>query len=191
MPSSPVSMAVSLVAMVASFLLLLIDSDIALYVSTGMISASFPEHWLLSPSQWLQSFLGQNTLELTTTLLSEAFLLVLSLSVYLPLKVTAMELPSTDVLTESVTGCTAFKPLWSFGQCSVLWPPFLLPFYIYGIASSTRRSREEETQQMHASFHFIRRINFFGSKTKFLCVQLCVLCYTNGGKVNFLYSNVQ
>ncbi|KAF3557096.1 hypothetical protein F2Q69_00016951 [Brassica cretica] len=37
MPSSPVSMAVSLVAMVASFLLLLIDSDIALYVSTGMI----------------------------------------------------------------------------------------------------------------------------------------------------------
>ena len=44
MPSSPVSMAVSLVAMVASFLLLLIDSDIALYVSTGMISASFPEH---------------------------------------------------------------------------------------------------------------------------------------------------
>lgn len=37
MPSSPVSMAVSLVAMVASFLLLLIDSDIALYVSTAMI----------------------------------------------------------------------------------------------------------------------------------------------------------
>ncbi|KAG2308608.1 hypothetical protein Bca4012_082308 [Brassica carinata] len=37
MPSSPVSMAVSLVAMVASFLFLLIDSDIALYVSTGMI----------------------------------------------------------------------------------------------------------------------------------------------------------
>ncbi|ESQ51587.1 hypothetical protein EUTSA_v10017927mg [Eutrema salsugineum] len=37
MPSSPVSMAVSLVAMVASFLLLLIDSNIALYVSTAMI----------------------------------------------------------------------------------------------------------------------------------------------------------
>lgn len=37
MPSTPVSMAVSLVAMVASFLLLLIDSDIALYVSTAMI----------------------------------------------------------------------------------------------------------------------------------------------------------
>ncbi|KAG7573071.1 Nodulin-like [Arabidopsis suecica] len=37
MPSSPVSMAGSLVAMVASFLLLLIDSDIALYISTAMI----------------------------------------------------------------------------------------------------------------------------------------------------------
>ncbi|KFK24513.1 hypothetical protein AALP_AAs65934U000300 [Arabis alpina] len=37
MPSSPVSMAVSLVAMAGSFLLLLIDSDIALYVSTAMI----------------------------------------------------------------------------------------------------------------------------------------------------------
>lgn len=37
MPSSPVSMAVSLVAMVVSFLLLLADSDIALYVSTAMI----------------------------------------------------------------------------------------------------------------------------------------------------------
>ncbi|KAL0844058.1 hypothetical protein Bca101_017304 [Brassica carinata] len=37
MPSCLVSMAVSLVAMVASFLLLLIDSDIALYISTAMI----------------------------------------------------------------------------------------------------------------------------------------------------------
>ena len=37
MPSSPVSMAVSLVAMVASFLVLLIDSDIALYTSTAII----------------------------------------------------------------------------------------------------------------------------------------------------------
>ncbi|KAJ0228714.1 Major facilitator superfamily protein [Hirschfeldia incana] len=37
MPSSPVSMAVSLVAMVASFLLLLVDSDIALYISTAII----------------------------------------------------------------------------------------------------------------------------------------------------------
>ncbi|CAN8315350.1 unnamed protein product [Cochlearia groenlandica] len=37
MPSSPVSMVVSLLAMVASFLLLLIDSDIALYISTAMI----------------------------------------------------------------------------------------------------------------------------------------------------------
>ncbi|CAN8247481.1 unnamed protein product [Cochlearia groenlandica] len=36
-PSSPVSMAISLVAMVASFLLLLVDSDVALYVSTAMI----------------------------------------------------------------------------------------------------------------------------------------------------------
>ncbi|EOA26966.1 hypothetical protein CARUB_v10023062mg [Capsella rubella] len=37
MPSSPVSMAVSLVAMVASFLLLLVDSDISLFVSTAVI----------------------------------------------------------------------------------------------------------------------------------------------------------
>ncbi|CAN7006507.1 hypothetical protein IGI04_010155 [Brassica rapa subsp. trilocularis] len=37
MPSCPVSMAVSLVAMVASFLLLLVDSDVALYISTAMI----------------------------------------------------------------------------------------------------------------------------------------------------------
>ncbi|XP_010510381.1 PREDICTED: protein NUCLEAR FUSION DEFECTIVE 4-like [Camelina sativa] len=37
MPSSPVSMAVSLVAMVASFLLLLVDSDISLFISTAVI----------------------------------------------------------------------------------------------------------------------------------------------------------